>query len=235
MLFSFSSYLFAQALVPLNSEEGGKMLASSISQGYAKQFLSEVRYFTYQENVYFCNVATASIVLNTLQVMAPNDENFGDYKLFTQDNILTTSVAKKMGITRQYIFAKGLTLEEETRLLNAFPTVEAKAYSSRYITEAQAKTLIVNALKSDQQFVIVNILRSQMDQQGQGHFSLISAYDKSSDSVLFMDVASYKYGPTWIPLKTLYRAMATKDGDIYRGFILVNRTFKKSTEKSHEN
>lgn len=228
ILFCFYINVLAAGAIPLNSIEGGKMLASSISAGYAKQFLSEVRYFTYQENIYFCGVASTTILLNTLHIKPPKDLNFDDYGLFTQQNIFTPEITKKTGISYKSIWGQGLTLQQVTLLLNAFPRIQAKTYYANSLTQAQARKVILHALKSDKQFIMVNLLRTALNQIGNGHFSLIAAYDEKSDSVLFMDVAAYKYGPTWISINDLYRAMHTQFKGAYRGFIIVNRVENES-------
>lgn len=209
------------ALTPLNSELGNKMLISSLENNYAHSFLSEVRYFTYQKNLTFCGVASAVIILNTLNITPPKDEAFGKYRLFTQDNLFSAEALKKSPIKKAEILKAGLTLSQETQLLNSFPDVKATMYSAKNLSVQQTKTILLKALKSNKQLVIVNILRSAMDEKGGGHFSPISAYDPKSDSVLFMDVSTYKYAPTWVPIKNLYNAMRTKDGNSYRGLVVI--------------
>lgn len=223
VVLSFSIHAFGAKLIPLNSEQGGKMLASSILNGHASQFLSEIRYFTYQENIYFCGVATATIVLNTLNITPPNDPDFGNYTLFTQDNLFLSEAVKSAEIKKSDILGHGLTLKKLAKLLHAFPEINTKTYFDNTVTELEFEKIVVKALASKNHLVIVNILRTALGEVGGGHFSLISAYDKKSNSVLFMDVASYKYGPTWISLKDLYQGMHTKDGNSYRGFIVVSQ------------
>lgn len=226
-LFLFICCIYANvfALTPLDSDAGSKMLTSSISSGYASQFLTEIRYFTPQQNLSFCSIATSSIILNTLGVTPPNDNNFGKYKIFTQNNLFTPELLTKTGINAAYV-KHGLKLAEEAKLLNSFPGIAATAYSTESLTLTQTRTLIVNALKSNTQLVIANIFRGKMDESGGGHFSPVAAYEAKSDNVLFMDVAAFKHGPTWVPMTTLYNAMHTKDGNTYRGFILVGKEVK---------
>ncbi len=221
VLFTFFICSNVFALTELNSRVGGEMLTFSLLHHYADPFLSEVRYFTNQENTSFCGIASAAIVLNTLQIKPPKDADFGDYQLFTQDNIFTADAVKKLNIKQSDVLAQGMTLEKETQLLNAFPSVKAHMYSTKNLSLAETKAILLKALKSNKQLVIVNIFRPEMEEMGGGHFSPLVAYDPKSDHVLFMDVASYKYGPTWVPIETLYQAMHTKDGDAYRGFIVV--------------
>jgi hypothetical protein len=212
------------ALTALNSSRGADMLASSLQAHYADSFLSEVRYFTSQQNTTFCGIASAIIILNTLNITPPKDEAFGEYRLFTQDNLFTTDGIKKSKIKKDAVLTEGLTLSQETQLLNSFPNVKATMYSSRKLSLEKTKAILLKVLKSNKQLILANILRSHMDEKGGGHFSPVVAYDPKSDSVLFMDVAVYKYGPTWVPIKTLYSGMYTKDGNSYRGFIVISNT-----------
>lgn len=215
---------YASGVTLLNSKGGSKMLVSSLSSGYAQQFLDEVKYFTYQENTSYCAVATSVIILNTLGITPPEDKNFGKYKLFTQNNIFTPDVVSKSGISESTIIGHGLSLSQETQLLNSIDGVSATMYSTESLSADKVKKIIVTALKTDNQLVIANILRSNMQESGGGHFSPLVAYDPKSSNVLFMDVASFKqYGPTWVPFNALYEGMHTKDGDSYRGFIIVSK------------
>lgn len=225
-MFLFLVFFYSHvacALVPLDSPEGKKMLISSMKNDYANPFFSEIRYFTHQQNIFFCGIASAVVVLNTLHLTPPQDPNFGPYRLFTQDNLFNVDNLKKLKITKEKVIGHGMTLSKEAQLLNAIPGVKAIAYSTKALTPSQTKLMLIKALSSDKNLVIVNILRSEMDETGGGHFSPVAAYDPKTEQVLFMDVASYRYGPTWIPLQTLYKAMRTMDGSSYRGFIIVSR------------
>ena len=225
ILLSIAASSFAASNTPLNSKAGSKMLTSSLTNNYASQFLAETKYFTYQVNTSFCAIATSTIVLNTLNITPPDDKNFGKYKLFTQYNIFTPELTTKTGISESSILGEGLTLAQATQLLNSFNGVLTKMYSSESYDEAHSKKIIIEALKSDKQLVMANILRSDMQESGGGHFSPVVAYDPASDSFLFMDVASFKeYGPTWVPFHALYKGMHTKDGNTYRGFIIVTKS-----------
>ena len=66
--------------------------------------------------------------------------------------------------------------------------------------------------------------RKKLLQTGSGHFSPIAAYDRSSDSVLILDTARFKYGAHWVSLPLLHDAMTTIDPDSCRprGFALLS-------------
>ena len=66
-----------------------------------------------------------------------------------------------------------------------------------------------------------HISAMQQVQTGGGHMSPIAAYDASTDTALVLDVARYRYPPSWISLATLFASMATTDADAQasRGWI----------------
>jgi hypothetical protein len=72
--------------------------------------------------------------------------------------------------------------------------------------------------------MIVSYSRTVLSQTGIGHFSPIGGYHPSSDMVLIMDVARFKYPPHWIPLSLLYDALCTVDSETgkSRGYLLLS-------------
>lgn len=60
-------------------------------------------------------------------------------------------------------------------------------------------------------FVVGNYDRGAIGQTGTGHFSPLAAWHASSDSVLVLDVARFKYPPHWVPVVDLWRAMRQLD------------------------
>jgi hypothetical protein len=57
-----------------------------------------------------------------------------------------------------------------------------------------------------------------------GHISPLVAFDKETDSVLMLDVAGHKNGWYWVNLEDLIKAMNTKDGNNFRGFLVVKNS-----------
>ena len=226
ILLTISSVSFP--LVSLESEEGENRLISSLSSGYGEQFLKEVRYFVHQDNLSYCGVATATIILNTLLIEAPKDKNFKNYKIFTQENMLKKIPLNLKEVQPSYIFAHGLTLYQEKKLLELFGNVKIDTYFSNKLSEVETRKIIVSALKTNKLLVVANVLRSALGEAGGGHFSPVVAYDPKTDSVLFLDVASYKYPPVWVTFSDLYRAMHTQDHDTMsdRGFLIVSKSWK---------
>ena len=71
-------------------------------------------------------------------------------------------------------------------------------------------------------FIIANYHGRTIGKDVGGHFSPIAAYHKDTDSCLVLDVAGHKHPWFWVSVKDLYHAMATKDGDDTRGYMLVS-------------
>ena len=72
-------------------------------------------------------------------------------------------------------------------------------------------------------FLIVSYTRKVIGQTGTGHFSPIGAYDESSDHVLVLDTARFKYGPHWVPLQLLFDALLPEDSSTgkSRGYMIL--------------
>ena len=70
-------------------------------------------------------------------------------------------------------------------------------------------------------FLLINYKSNMVGQASSGHISPVGAYDEKSDSVLVLDVAAYQNPWVWIPVTDLYASMHTKDGDKYRGYLVV--------------
>eukprot|EP00933_Yihiella_yeosuensis_P027635 TRINITY_DN21547_c0_g1_i1.p1 TRINITY_DN21547_c0_g1~~TRINITY_DN21547_c0_g1_i1.p1 ORF type:complete len:151 (-),score=18.12 TRINITY_DN21547_c0_g1_i1:75-527(-) len=99
-------------------------------------------------------------------------------------------------------------------------TIEAQNVSA----ELFRKILIKSFSQKPLRYVAVNFNRKSLDQQGFGHHSPIGAYDATSDRVLVLDVARYKYPPWWVDLQDLFAAMNATDDSPFstaRGFLTV--------------
>jgi len=86
----------------------------------------------------------------------------------------------------------------------------------------------VRGLADPSDRLIVNVERSALGQGRGGHLSPLAAYHAPSDSVLLMDVASYRFPAAWIPLADLWRSMRTADAQSgrSRGLVIVRAGVK---------
>jgi len=95
-----------------------------------------------------------------------------------------------------------------------------------HATETTISTTNNNTQEQEQRptsFLIVTYMRKVLGQTGTGHFSPIGAYDESSDHVLILDTARFKYGPHWVPLELVFEALLPLDPDTEksRGYMVL--------------
>lgn len=121
----------------------------------------------------------------------------------------------------------GLTLAELKAMLETYQIkADLKYAAADPDTDKTAVKLfredIKSVLRDPQRFLIVNIDGQALGANTKGHISPIAAYDEKTDSVLVLDVAVHKNPWYWAPVTYLYHAMHTKDGEQYRGYLIVS-------------
>lgn len=220
-----SGGLFAQTLplpqnlINFNSAEGEKLLIGSPAlQDY---FPLSIQFVT-QKNQAYCGVASSVMVLNALEVLAPQAPEYGTYRLFTQDNFFNAQTQNV--VAAEVVAKKGMTLDQLGKLLESY-SVKAEVHHGGDVTLDQFRTMVVKNLQEPGNFVLVNYLRKAIGQETGGHISPVAAYNKETDRFLILDVSRYKYPPVWVKASELWQAMATVDSESgkTRGFVLVRR------------
>ncbi len=218
-LLSWSFIYTAHAVLPLpsnvidfTSSAGQQLLKNSANE----TTINLLQNYTTQESVTYCNVASATMILNALNVPPPDDLQHKPFKYFTQDNFFTDNVAKI--VKKEDVAKSGMTLDQLAAAMNTHG-VHAKAYHANQLSLDNTRSLIKEAL-ADNKPVIANLLRTGIKESGGGHHSPIAAYDKESDRFLFLDVARYKYHACWVKASELWSAMNTMDGTVSRGFVV---------------
>src|SRR5436853_4283226 len=79
------------SLIALDSDEGQRLLwESTAKEGYVPLSI----YFTTQQNLAYCSVATGTMLLNGLGIPRPASDAHRPYRLFTQENFFTPEVSK---------------------------------------------------------------------------------------------------------------------------------------------
>ena len=166
--------------------------------------------FQPQQYASYCGVASSVIVLRAL-----------GKKDVTQDNFFTE---KTKSIHARYdTFFGGMTLEQLGGLLRAH-TVSAKVFHAEDSSVDEFRQLAMKNLTEKDNFVLINYLRKEIQQESGGHISPLAAYDEKSDRFLVLDVAEHKYPPVWVKTSALFKSMNTTDSDSgrTRGFVLVD-------------
>ncbi len=177
--------------------------------------------FAQQQTQSYCGVASAITVLNSMPVKKPVDPVYTPYAYFTQANFFTPEVSRL--ISAQAVLAQGITREEMAEALTR-QGVKAQSIAGDTFTDETLRTLLKSALGNDGQFVLANYFRGTFGQVGGGHWSALAAYDAVTDRVLILDVAKYKYPPSWVTVAALRQSISTVDTTSKkpRGLVLVS-------------
>jgi hypothetical protein len=212
-------------LIPLNSPEGRKLLATSGSQ---EAFWDLAQYYTAQPDLGTCSVASCLMVLNALPVERPVSKPHGSFKLFTAENFFSPKVEEIT--TRKKVSSFGMSLKEVSRVLETYP-VQVECVFAGESTVQVFRQKVRESLAEKDKHVIVNYLRKSLGQETGGHISPIGAYNETADKVLILDTANYKYPWTWVPVDELWKAMASAadpGSKTTRGYVLVSTKSKAS-------
>lgn len=196
-------------LIAVSSTEGRQLLAASqVKTDYgqlAPFLLPQIRRA-------FCGPATSAAVINA--ALRPQTE-------VTQTSLFKSAAgAIKSELAVSF---SGLTLEELAEILRAHGLHVRIVHADRSDI-ASFRNAAQSALSEPLAFLVVNYDRKVLGQSGAGHISPIGAFSQETDRVLVLDVATYKYPYTWVPVSRLWNAMNTVDSDSgrTRGYLLVS-------------
>jgi len=213
--------------VPLESRDGFALLIDAV--GLHTTFFPVAMNLETQMNQSFCAVATAATLLNALErQQAPVDPIYRPYRYFTQVDIFSSECAENvvrekwgLDVPSTPYMHYGMNLRQLQELLSCY--AHAKTIHGADMTIDTFRRAVRHALQNTQ-FVGANINRASLGQPGGGHMSPIAAYNVMNDSMLFMDVARYKYPPAWVPVTLLYDSMNTVDisSEQTRGIVIVS-------------
>jgi hypothetical protein len=202
------------SLVALESPEGQRLLAEADAK---EDFLPLMEQYVTQSAGNFCGVASSVMVLNALQVPAPEAKEWGAPH-FTQDNFWND---RARGVLSPKMMP-GVTIDQLGDLLQCHPATARVVHASDISLE-EFRALAAKNLATRGDYVIVNYDRAGVGQETMGHISPLGAFDAKADKFLILDVARYKYPPVWADAKALYAAMRTDDfvSAKTRGFVVV--------------
>lgn len=177
--------------------------------------------FLTQTTLSFCGVASAAMVLNSLPITAPAAANLGPYPYWTQENLLPAA-GERSGLSAALVASRGLSLAELERLL-VLLGADVRRWHGDQLSLPALRALLRRSLAEPADRLIVNVDRAALGQAGGGHHSPLAAYHRSSDSVLMLDVARYRYPAAWVPVPALWRAMRSPDQQTQRarGLLMI--------------
>ncbi len=199
-------------LVSLESAEGKMLLAESSARADHESL--EMHYQA-QEKQSWCGVASAAVVLNSFSAAPPTTQAgfFDDCTANVRSSFRTTFGGMPLAVFGRMMQCHG---------------VEARVYHAENSSLDEFRRLVVENLRTKENFVVVNYDRAGVGQKPTGHISPISAYHEGSDRFLILDVANYKYPPVWAKASALWAAMNTLDSESKRtrGYVLLSRAVR---------
>ena len=193
-----------ERLVSLTVAEGRRLLDESPASA---DYLPLTRTFESQRRPAFCGVASSIAVLNALRPTAPRLTQAG----FFAD--LPTEL--------QVTFT-GMTLQQLGELLRTHGAAVEIVFAADTRLDAFRVVARENLGRAGD-YVLVNYQRASLGQREGGHISPLAAYSAATDRFLILDVAAYRYPPTWVSAVDLWHAMNTVDSTSgrTRGFAVV--------------
>ncbi|KAL3795988.1 hypothetical protein HJC23_013045 [Cyclotella cryptica] len=209
--------------ISFSSGEGRMIFESAMSRGGAFTFFALIEQLQTQPEPAYCGLTTLVIVLNALAV-DPRRLWKGPWRWY-DERFLNCCVdlekVKETGISFDTFAClakcQGLGVEA-TR--GSDSTVDEFRQVVRHICTTSSPSDYSHPTS----FLIVSYTRKVIGQTGSGHFSPIGAYDEVSDSVLLLDTARFKYGPHWVKLELLFKALLPLDPSTgkSRGYMVLS-------------
>ena len=194
-------------LVSLTAAEGRRMLDESPANADYQPLTST---FESQRRPAFCGVASSIAVLNALRPSAPR--------------LSQTSFFADLPTEMRVTFT-GMTLQQLGGLLRQHGAEVEVVFAADTSLDAFRVAARENLSRSGD-YMLVNYQRASLGQREGGHISPLAAYSAATDRFLILDVAAYRYPPTWVPAADLWQAMNTIDSTSgrTRGFAVVRGT-----------
>ena len=208
----------ADVLIPFRSSKGRKLLVDCINSSAGEIYMSLSEQFLTQSSPPTCGVATLAMVLNSLHI-DPGRVWRKPWRWFTEEMLVSCFPLEKTEETM------GLTMEHFGLIAECNGAVAQTFYCSN--TSLEDFRSIVKTVFSgnvDDKRLVVAFDRAVLGQTGTGHYSPVGAYSETSDMILILDVARFKYPPYWVPVDTMWRAMRTVDPESRRsrGFFVMS-------------
>lgn len=196
-----------ERLVSLTAPEGRRMLAETLASA---DYQPLMKTFESQHRPAFCGVASSVAVLNALRPSGPR---------LTQASFFA-DLPTELRVT-----FTGMTLQQLGELLRQHGAKVEIVFAAGATLDAFRAIARENLSRSGD-YVLVNYQRTSLGQHGGGHISPLAAYSASTDRFLILDVAAYRYPPTWVPAVDLWNAMNTVDttSGQTRGFAVIQGT-----------
>lgn len=184
-------------------------------------FWKLVHFYESQTDQTYCGVASAAIILNSLDIESPPAPAIYPSRKFDQTNFFTEAVLAIK--PPKYVHLSGLTLEELAAMIRTYGVSVDVHHAAPPMDLDGFRAIASAALADPKARVLINYHRKYVGQEGAGHHSPLAAYDAVTDRFLVLDVARYRLSPGWAPAADVWAAMNTEDSDAKanRGFLVI--------------
>ena len=251
--------------IAFESAQGKSLFASSLVTGGTKSFFKLISQFTTQSEPSYCGLSSLVMVLNALCV-DPRQRRWSDgiWRWYHEDMLSCCKpldVVKKEGLTvrefaclarcngldtkavlagddgdgAKFRVAIRRCLVETAQGSSSSAEVSPGGIEDDAVSSSSSLSSSSSSFSSDA-FLVVSYSRRSLHQSGDGHFSPVAAYDSSSDCVLVLDTARFKYPPHWVSVSDLLQAMKEVDKSTARtrGFFVLERKAEGEEEDEWE-
>src|SRR5512140_1787081 len=200
-------------LIALDSDEGRKLLAEASA---SRDFYALVGTYEQQRSTPMCAAASSVAVLNAMPLQAPEVPSMAPFRAFTQDNVFEKPALDA-------IARGGATMEQLASYLRS-AGADARTVHASATTLAAFRAEAVKNLGTQDDYLLVDFLRSELGQDAGAHWSPLGAYHAGTDRFLVLDVNRMRYPPYWAKAEDLFRAMNTNDPDAgaSRGYLMIS-------------
>ncbi|MFN0064613.1 MAG: phytochelatin synthase family protein [Chlamydiales bacterium] len=218
-LFLSTALATEKKFIPLSPNQGIEQFKNS---EFKSSYWQLMRYYEMQKNNTFCGVASAVMILNSLDIPRPTAPQFG-YPFFTQEDFFTYAVERL--VPEENVKKRGMTLDQLELALKCYDVTVTK-YRADFADSNLFRAHLRETLSKQDEFLVINFYRPSIGQEGFGHFSPVAAFDQESDSVLVIDVFRYKYPPFWVKVDDLHASMLPHDRETNqtRGYLIISRS-----------
>jgi len=192
------------SLHTLDSEAGRRLFAEALLDGTMASYFRLAQQFHTQSDPAYCGLGSLVCALNALGI-DPARQWKGPWRWFSEELL---DCCKPL----EEIRGLGLSLDEVACLARCNGTdVTLHRPGADYGVERFRAHVIESSTQDGTPLLIANYSRKVLGQTGDGHFSPIGGYHTSSDRVLVLDTARFKYPPHWVPVELLFTAMQALD------------------------
>ncbi|KAJ1975237.1 hypothetical protein H4R34_004414, partial [Dimargaris verticillata] len=197
----------------------------SLASGHAEGYFNLAGNFTTQSEPAYCGPSSLAMVLNALEV-DPGRPWKGVWRWYSDELIQTCA-------TPEAVLQQGITFDEFTCMATEHGDVVAKRGDQ--VSRAEFLADIERVCASTDTFMVISFSRKTLNQTGDGHFSPIGAYHASSQSVLVLDTARFKYPSYFASVDSLYDALQPVDKATGkpRGYFLIRELPEAPSNPGH--